>query len=282
MALLDNNTTTATATATKEEEEEDGDLAAAETHSPPNNISHPEKDAFVVKDGDDMLANATANLEEEPSNESIVNEHKNNNNNNNSYTMAEALFPGATDAAAAAAGAASADAASNGQPIDLNPHIDTQQSYAKNQAAGTPLSNLFIGDSTLGCKSDADEQLILHISFREFVKIKSIQFVAFNNGVDPELNPSKVHLFVNRENLGFEDAEDVDPQQTLHLTAEDLKQGSAPIKLKYVLYQRVSSLTLFIEDNQGAEITALGALKLYGHTVVGTNMGDFKKQPGQE
>jgi len=87
MALLDNNTTTATATATKEEEEEDGDLAAAETHSPPNNISHPEKDAFVVKDGDDMLANATANLEEEPSNESIVNEHKNNNNNNNSHNQ---------------------------------------------------------------------------------------------------------------------------------------------------------------------------------------------------
>lgn len=187
------------------------------------------------------------------------------------------MFPGAAmsgDDGIAAAAAASEN--NTGRPIDLSQHIDSSKSYAKNEAAGTPMSNLFIGDTRLGCKSDADEQLLLHVEFREFVKIKAIQFVAFNNGIDPESNPSKVHLYVNRENLGFEDCDDVDPEQTLHLTAEDLKEGATPINLKYVLFQRVSTLTIFIEDNQGGEITALGALKLYGQSVAGTNMADFK------
>jgi hypothetical protein len=165
-----------------------------------------------------------------------------------------------------------------GQLVDLISKLDKPNSHAKNVASGFPMTNLFIGDSRLGCKSDTDEQLILHVEFQEFVRIKTIKFVAFNNGVDPESNPSKVHLYVNRENLGFEDCDDVDPTQTLHLTAEDLKESAAPLALKYVLYQRVKSLTLFIEDNQGGEITALGGLQLYGRTVDSTNMADFKKQ----
>jgi hypothetical protein len=93
--------------------------------------------------------------------------------------------------------------------------------------------------------------------------------------MDPESNPSKIHLYVNRENLGFEDCEDVDPTQTLHLTAEDMKK---PIPLKFVKFQRVKSLTLFIEDNQGGDITALGGIRLMGRIVGTTNMADFKKQ----
>lgn len=83
------------------------------------------------------------------------------------------------------------------------------------------------------------------------VKIRSIKLTEFNNGLEPECNPSKIHLFVNRENLGFEDCEDVDPTQTLHLTSEELKENAEPIQLKFVKFQRVKSLTLFIEDNQG-------------------------------
>ena len=97
--------------------------------------------------------------------------------------------------------------------------------------------------------------------------------------MEPENNPSKVHLYVNRENLGFEDCEDVDPEQTLDLTAESLRESSDPINLKYVRFQCAKSLTLFIEDNNGGEISALGMLKLYGRPVASTNMSDFKKQP---
>ena len=108
-----------------------------------------------------------------------------------------------------------------------------------------------------------------------------MKFTEFNNGVDPESNPSTVHVYVNRENLGFEDINDVDPTQTLNLTAEDLREGSDPIMLKFVKFQRVRNLTFFIEDNQGGEISALGSLKLMGRPVATTNMGEFKKNPMQ-
>lgn len=87
-----------------------------------------------------------------------------------------------------------------------------------------------------------------------------------------------VKLFVNRPNLGFEDIGDVDETQALELTAEDLREGADAIVLKYVKFQRVSSLTIFVEENDGGDVSALGGLKLYGKTVATTNMCDFKKQ----
>lgn len=83
---------------------------------------------------------------------------------------------------------------------------------------------------------------------------------------------------MNRENLGFEDCEDVDPTQTLELTAADVKENAEAILLKFVKFQRVKSITLFIEDNAGGEVTALGSLKIYGRPIMTTNMKDFKKQ----
>jgi hypothetical protein len=178
-------------------------------------------------------------------------------------------------------GAAAAEPSDNGKMLDLSVKIDKSGCYARNEAPGYSMSNLFIGDSRLGCKSDADEQLILHVAFQEFVKIKSIKFVAFNNGEDPESNPATVKLFVNRENLGFEDIDDVDPTQVLELTAEDLRESSEPIMTKFVKFQRVQSLTFYVEENNGGEVSALGALKLMGRPVGTTNMSEFKKNPNE-
>ena len=59
----------------------------------------------------------------------------------------------------------------DGRMVDLSGKIDNSGCYARNESPGFPMSNLFIGDSRLGCKSDADEQLILHVEFQEFVKV---------------------------------------------------------------------------------------------------------------
>jgi hypothetical protein len=109
-------------------------------------------------------------------------------------------------------------------------------------------------------------------------QVHSIKFTEFNNGIDPELNPTKIHLYVNRENLGFEDCEDVDPTQTIHLSAAEVKEDAEPISLKYVKFQRVHSITIFIEDNAGGDVTALGGIKIFGRGVANTNMKEFKKQ----
>jgi hypothetical protein len=99
--------------------------------------------------------------------------------------------------------------------------------------------------------------------------------------VDPEVAPSTVKLFINRENIGFEDVEDYEPTETFNLTAEDLREGSDFIMTKFVKFQRVKSITFFFEDNKGGEITALGSLKLMGRSVATMNMSDFKKNPHQ-
>ena len=109
-------------------------------------------------------------------------------------------------------------------------------------------------------------------------QVHSVKFTEYNQGVNPEENPSKIHIYVNRENLGFEDCDDVEPEQTLELTAADLRETADPITLKYVKFQRVKSLTFYIEDNAGGDVTALGALRLFGRPVTTTNMNDFKKQ----
>jgi K+/H+ antiporter YhaU regulatory subunit KhtT len=85
-------------------------------------------------------------------------------------------------------------------------------------------------------------------------------------------------LFVNRNNLGFEDIDDVDPTTALELTTEDLKVNADNLLLQYVKFQRVKSITLFVEDNNGGEITSLGGLKFFGKPIGTTNMADFKKQ----
>jgi len=167
----------------------------------------------------------------------------------------------------------------DGKMINLINAVDKSQCYARNESSQFPMTNLFIGDSRLGCKSDADEQLILHIAFQETVKLHSIKFTEFNRGIDPDENPITVKLYVNRENMGFEDCDDIDPTQILQLSESDLKEDNdKAIKLMFVKFQRVRSITLFIDDNAGGDVSALGALAFFGRLVAGTNMNDFKKQ----
>lgn len=72
----------------------------------------------------------------------------------------------------------------------------------------------------------------------------------------------------------------MDATQTIELTPEDLREGAEPMLLKFVKFQRVSSITIFVEENDGGEVSALGGLQLYGKSVATTNMADFKAQKG--
>lgn len=176
-----------------------------------------------------------------------------------------------------AAGMDAAAAPPSDALVDLVDKIEKSECYARNESSRYPMTNLFIGDARLGCQSDADEELIVHVVFQEFVKLKSLQLTEFLP-LQPEMRPTRVHLYVNRNNLGFEDIQDVEPTQTLDLTAADLAENADPLELKYVLFQRVKSVTLFVEENAGGDVSALGGIKFMGRTVATTNMKDFKKQ----
>jgi len=62
------------------------------------------------------------------------------------------------------------------------------------------------------------------------------------------------------------------------LIPENLKEGADPIPLKFVKFQRVKSVTLFIEESAGGNNVALGGLRFYGYPVASMNMNNFKKQ----
>lgn len=91
----------------------------------------------------------------------------------------------------AAAPGATATTCVLSKPVDLTEKLDKTACYARNEHSRFPWTNLMIGDTRLGCKSDADEQIILHFEFGEFVKVHSIKLTEFNNGCDPEQNPSR-------------------------------------------------------------------------------------------
>ncbi|KAF2358305.1 PITH domain [Trinorchestia longiramus] len=65
------------------------------------------------------------------------------------------------------------------------------------------------------------------------------------------------------------------------LTEKDLC-GSL-LKLKYVKFQNVQNLTIFIQDNQsGDEVTRVNSIQVIGSPMQTTNMSDFKRVAGKK
>ncbi|CAH0486372.1 unnamed protein product [Peronospora farinosa] len=167
----------------------------------------------------------------------------------------------------------STDAASKVRPYgDLKEVISTKDCYCLNEDPNKPFRNLFISDETLQLKSDADEQLMLYIEFQDTVKLFSLNIVAPLG----EEAPRVIKLFVNRPNLGFTDAGDVEPTQTIELQEEDLLPEN-DVELRFVKFQRVKNVTVFVDENNGADETVISSLQFFGEPLAGTNMNDFKK-----
>lgn len=56
-----------------------------------------------------------------------------------------------------------------------------------------------------------------------------------------------------------------------------------PIPLKFVKFQSVQNIQLFIKDNQsGGEVTQIDHLAFYGSPISTTNMGEFKRVAGKK
>ncbi len=91
---------------------------------------------------------------------------------------------------------------SGGGVQSLNDLVAKPSSYCLNEDPKHSFANLFQGDHTLFLKSDADEQLILQISFHQTVFLRTVQLGLPND----DSCPNTVKVFVNQMNLGFSDA----------------------------------------------------------------------------
>ena len=122
-------------------------------------------------------------------------------------------------------------------------------------------------------QSDADEQLLMHIpfvlpnspwplaelksSFTGQVKLHSILIRTSNS----DCAPKKLKVFINRDDLDFAAASDLQATQEFDLSRTSEVQD---IHVKRALFGKVQSLTLFFVDNYGEDTTRISFLSFRG------------------
>merc|ERR1711976_84755 len=161
--------------------------------------------------------------------------------------------------------------------LDLSSMINKSGCECLNESDDHPLEHCLTNNKGF-LESDCDEQLIICIAFNQNVKLHSLKL----NG-PPEKGPKTVKLFLNQpRTLDFDSAEGMEPVQQLDLSPEDIENG-AIVPLRYLKFQNVQNITLFVRDNQGGEeTTQLDYLGFIGTPVGTTNMAEFKRVAGKK
>ncbi|KAI9229510.1 MAG: PITH domain-containing protein [Piptocephalis tieghemiana] len=203
---------------------------------------------------------------------------------------------------------ASSSKAPSGQ-ILVNKWITKDQISALNAQEGkSPLRQIVASQEEAEegafLQSDVDEQIILHFPFGQTIKLHSLSLSIpedvhsplrnyVSSSLPPSLSffpilvgkisqgPKTIKLYANRLSLSFEEALDIEPTQTLHLKEKDLVD-SLVIPLRFVKFQSVNDLVVFIEDNQnGEETSVLKRIEFYGSPVNTTDMSQLSAQSKQ-
>ncbi|XP_062057700.1 thioredoxin-like protein 1 isoform X3 [Lepus europaeus] len=121
--------------------------------------------------------------------------------------------------------------------------------------------------------------LLITVAFNQPVKLYSMKFQGPDNGQGPKY----VKIFINLpRSMDFEEAERSEPTQALELTEDDIKEDGI-VPLRYVKFQNVNSVTIFVQSNQGEEeTTRISYFTFIGTPVQATNMNDFKRLAKKE
>lgn len=130
--------------------------------------------------------------------------------------------------------------------------------------------------------SDADEQLLINIYFNQTVRVRSISIQT----KEPLSGPKKIKLFINKPSLGFEDVEDAEEPEASQIVelAEDVVKDGKRIPLRFVRFQSVNSLHIFVSSNHGGEDeTRIDALDFFGLPVqVTKNLSELRNAHDHE
>ncbi|XP_053152551.1 thioredoxin-like protein 1 isoform X1 [Hemicordylus capensis] len=157
--------------------------------------------------------------------------------------------------------------------MDLMPFVNKAGCECLNESDENGFDNCLRKDSSY-LESDCDEQLLITVAFNQPVKLYSMKFQGPENGQGPKY----IKMFINLpRSMDFEEAERSEPTQALELSPDDIKEDSI-IQLRYVKFQNVNSVTLFVQSNQGdEETTRIAYFTFIGTPVQATNMNDFKR-----
>ena len=109
-----------------------------------------------------------------------------------------------------------------------------------------------------------DEELLLHITFMQAVRISAIKLEGPSDQA-----PASLRLFSNRMGIDFETAKDEEPTQELFLSAAAVSPSSRPLDMRFVKFQNVTTLSIFVPSNLGGgEETVISKLIIIGEPVL--------------
>jgi hypothetical protein len=111
-----------------------------------------------------------------------------------------------------------------------------------------------------------------------------ITSVPSSGGEDEEetpMRPKTLHLYSNRSTvLGFDEADGTPATQTLEIKPGDwdAKTGTAKVELRFVKFQNISSIVIFVADGDGdGEKTRIDRIRLFGDEGAKRDMGKLEK-----
>lgn len=139
-------------------------------------------------------------------------------------------------------------------------------------------------------ESDTDGQLMLLIPFQSTLKLHSLHITSIPSSSDdddePPMRPKTLKLFTNQVTvLNFDEADDTPAVQTVELKPSDWdeKTATAKVELRFVKFQNISSLVLYVAEGDGdGEKTRIDRIRLFGETGEKKNPGKLEKVGGDE
>ncbi|KAF2090500.1 DUF1000-domain-containing protein [Saccharata proteae CBS 121410] len=140
-------------------------------------------------------------------------------------------------------------------------------------------------------ESDTDEQLMLYIPFQSTIKAHTIHLTSLppqSSDDDDEIpmRPKTIKLYTNRaHNLGFEEADDIPATQQLEIQSQDWDEqtGTAKLELRFVKFQNITSLIMFVVDGDGdGEKVRLDRIRIIGESGEKRDMGKLQKIGDEE
>eukprot|EP01087_Luapelamoeba_hula_P011828 TRINITY_DN3267_c0_g1_i1.p1 TRINITY_DN3267_c0_g1~~TRINITY_DN3267_c0_g1_i1.p1 ORF type:complete len:308 (-),score=56.13 TRINITY_DN3267_c0_g1_i1:34-927(-) len=160
--------------------------------------------------------------------------------------------------------------------IDLIDFVDVSHVTCLNQSSDHPVQNAFSRDSKY-LESDCDEQLLIYVPFKQPIKLHSLGFVAPADGKGPK----SVKVYANNPHMDFSST-DGPATQDFQLKPDELKDTTLT-PVRFVKFQNVTALTIFVESNQGdAETSVLTTVRFIGQSVDGSDMKNFKRVMGEK
>jgi len=164
--------------------------------------------------------------------------------------------------------------------VDLFPFINETSIGCLNESSENVVKNIFPANkkkSFIGKKdesfleSEADEQLLIDLPFKQNVKIHSIAIKGPQGYA-----PKGIKLYCNQKTMNFDDLDSGISAQEIVFTENQVLEGTS-VPLKIVKFQNVNHLTIFVESNIGGNPTSkISSLILFGTPLSTTNVQNIK------